>query len=167
MFIVLELLQELIILCEWLPMIWHLRRVKLSILNLLSPECNGLLLLIANIYIRNSLQLLIIWNLASFFESIRSPQLLVYILEVNISTILIVHNQLANGILIQWFRNEGLSVGCGKLSTTCLKLLLPLFLADLLSDLLEVHLFYKLLLATCLGEVVCFVLSLSVTIEEM
>ena len=115
-----------------------LRHVESAIFHFLPPKRDRLLPVIGWTSIDHVLQFLIGRNLPPILEPIRSPQILINIFQLNIPSILIIHDKLSNNVFIQGFGNEGLSIGRCEYAFSWLLLVALLLLLDLLGYLLEI-----------------------------
>lgn len=105
MLVVLEGLQEVIVLCEWLVSACS-RHIKSSVLHLLTPESNCLLSLITHISVDELLKLLVAADLPSFLEAKGLSEIIIYIVRRDCDSALVVHYKSADSILVQWFRGK-------------------------------------------------------------
>jgi len=136
--VVLEGLQKLVVFGERL-VASRLRHVVRPVRQFLSPKCHALLPLVSNIRVNQFAQLLVVGNLASLLEPQGFSEIIVYVLDWDWYSVLVVHDQPTHPVLIERLRREGRFAGG-------LKLPLPRVLLSLLFLLVNAQLnFFQVL----------------------
>lgn len=136
MLVVLETLQEIVVLGKGLTA--ALGHIECALLHLLTPESHCLLSLIPHVCVNQLPQLLVTCDLSSILESQRLSQIIVHVFLGNCHSILIVHDQLSDLILIERFGGKGGFGGRLKTALASLIFLALLLILDGEFSLLEI-----------------------------